>query len=211
VVVIDESLAAKYFPDRDPIGRYLDFNTNPTDPDKTPNPQIIGVIGHVNQWGLADDGIGALRAQVYLPFAQISDKDLQRGGLDTDVFIRQKSAGAASVAALRSRALEFNAELVIHNSEDMAKTVANTISGKRFTMSLLGVFALLALLLASIGGATHQRNWSAHGPGSAETGCATPGHERWRGNDADWRHPWRDWRFRAYPSYGQHAIRREAY
>jgi len=151
VVVIDESLAAKYFSDRDPIGQYLDFNTNPTDPDKTPNPKIIGVIGHVNQWGLADDGVGALRAQVYLPFAQISDKDLKRGGLDTDVFIRLKSAGAASTAALRSRALEFNAELVIHNSEDMAKTVASTISGKRFTMSLLGVFALLALLLASIG------------------------------------------------------------
>jgi len=44
VVVIDETLAAKYFPDRDPIGQYLNFNTNPSDPDKVPNPQIIGIV-----------------------------------------------------------------------------------------------------------------------------------------------------------------------
>jgi predicted permease len=151
VVVIDESLAAKYFPDSNPIGQYLDFNTNPSDTDKTPNPQIIGVIGHVNQWGLANDGAGALRAEFYLPFAQISDKDLLRHGLNTDVFVRQKSAGATNLAAVRSRVLEFNSELVIHNPSEMAKAVADSISSKRFTMSLLGVFAILALLLASIG------------------------------------------------------------
>ena len=38
VVVIDESLAEKYFPDRDPIGQYLNFNTNPANPDKAPKP-----------------------------------------------------------------------------------------------------------------------------------------------------------------------------
>ena len=38
VVVIDESMAEKYFPDQDPIGQYLDFNTNPSEVDKLPNP-----------------------------------------------------------------------------------------------------------------------------------------------------------------------------
>jgi ABC-type antimicrobial peptide transport system permease subunit len=47
--------------------------------------------------------------------------------------------------------LEFNSALVVHNPEAMEKTVADSISSKRFTMTLLGVFALLALLLASIG------------------------------------------------------------
>ena len=151
VVVIDESLAQKYFSDRDPIGQYLDLNNNPADPDKLPNPQIIGVVGHVNQWGLDRDSASPLHAQMYLPFAQIPDKEIKRGGLGSDVFIRQQKSGGTNLASLRSRALEFNSELVVHNPEDMEKNVADSISDKRFTMVLLGVFALLALLLASIG------------------------------------------------------------
>jgi predicted permease len=151
VVVIDETLAAKYFPDGNPIGQYLNFNTNPADPDKVPNPQIIGIVGHVNQWGLDNDGPTAMHEQLYLPLAQDPDKDLQRGGLGSDIFLRQQAHGSTNLAAIRSRLLEFNSALVVHNPEDMEKTVADSISNKRFTMTLLGVFALLALLLASIG------------------------------------------------------------
>ena len=81
VAVIDESMAEKYFPGQDPIGQYLDLNTNPSALDKVPNPQIIGMVGHVNQWGLDSDGPDALRAQIYLPLAQIPDKELKRAGL----------------------------------------------------------------------------------------------------------------------------------
>ena len=151
VVVIDETLAKKYFPDRDPIGQYLDLNTNPSDPDKVPNPQIIGIVGHVNQWGLDSDGPSALHAEIYLPMTQTPDKELQRSGLGGDIFIRQRSAGSANMATLRSRMVEFNSELILHNPEGMEKSVADSISSKRFTMTLLGVFAFLALLLASIG------------------------------------------------------------
>jgi len=151
VAVIDESMADKYFPSQDPIGQYIDLNTNPSALDKSPNPQIIGVVGHVNQWGLDSDGPNALRAQMYLPLAQISDKELKRAGVASDVFVRLQSAGASNLTALRSRILEYNAGMVVHNPEDMEKTVADSISNKRFTMTLLGVFALLALLLASIG------------------------------------------------------------
>jgi predicted permease len=151
VAVIDESMAEKYFPGQDPIGQYIDLNTNPSSLDKLPNPQIIGIVGHVNQWGLDSDGPDALRAQMYLSLAQIPDKEVQRAGLASDMFIRLHSAGASNVAALRSRILEYNAGMVVHNPEDMEKTVADSISNKRFTMTLLGVFALLALLLASIG------------------------------------------------------------
>lgn len=151
VVVIDETLAAKYFPGRDPLGQYLNFNVNPADPDKVPNPQIIGVVGHVNQWGLDNDGSGALHEQIYLPLAQTADKELQRNGLGGDVFVRQQGPRSTNLATLRRRLLEFNSGLVVHNPEAMEKTVADSISNKRFTMTLLGAFALLALLLASIG------------------------------------------------------------
>ena len=151
VAVIDESMAEQYFPAQDPIGQYLDFNTNPSEVDKLPNPQIIGIVGHVNQWGLDSDGPDSLHSEIYLSLLQIPDKQLQRGGVATDVFVRLHTAGATNLSALRSRVLEFNSGMVVHNPENMEKTVADSISNKRFTMTLLGVFALLALLLASIG------------------------------------------------------------
>jgi predicted permease len=151
VAVIDESFAAQYFPDRDPIGQYLDRNVDPDDPDKRPNPQIIGVVGHINQWGLDSDATSKLHAQLYLPLAQMPDQELQRGGFGANVFVRQKTAGPTNMAAIRGRVHEFNAQLVMHHPEDMTKTVADSIQNKRFTMLLLGAFAILALLLASIG------------------------------------------------------------
>ncbi len=151
VVVIDERLAEKYFPGQEPIGQYLDFNTNPSQVDKRPTPQIIGVVGHVNQWGLDSDGPGSLQAEIYLPMAQIPDNQLKRGGFGSDIFLRRQVVGSPSLATLRSRILEYNSALVVHNPEEMEKTVADSISNKRFTMTLLGVFASLALLLASIG------------------------------------------------------------
>lgn len=56
VVVVDEDLANSIFPGEDPIGKRLDFGTGP-------NPQIIGVVGHVRQWGLDTDPKGAVHYQ----------------------------------------------------------------------------------------------------------------------------------------------------
>jgi ABC-type antimicrobial peptide transport system permease subunit len=71
--------------------------------------------------------------------------------LGADVFVRQQAPGISTLPALRIRILEINSELVVHSFEDMEKTVADSIAGKRFSMVLLGVFAGIALLLASIG------------------------------------------------------------
>jgi predicted permease len=151
VAVIDEAMAEKYFPGQDPIGQYLDFNGDPSAPDKTPNAQIVGIVGHVNQWGLATDSSNPMQAQMYTPFAQVSDKDLNDGGLGGDVYVRLKPAGTPDFATLRHRVLEFNGELIVFGAEGMQRTVANSVAPKRFTMMLLAVFAGLALLLASIG------------------------------------------------------------
>jgi ABC-type antimicrobial peptide transport system permease subunit len=55
------------------------------------------------------------------------------------------------MASIRQSIHEFSSELVIHHPEDMTRTVADSIENKRFAMALLAVFAMLALLLASIG------------------------------------------------------------
>lgn len=151
VVVIDEKMAEQYFPGQDPIGQYLDLNADPNDTDKTPNPQIVGIVRHVNQWGLDEDYASPMQAQIYLPFMQMSDIGLQRVGLDSTVCLRTRPAGAPDFDSIKRRMLEFNANVVAYGPYDMQEMVKDSISSKRFTASLLAIFAGLALLLASIG------------------------------------------------------------
>ncbi|MGI9073534.1 MAG: ABC transporter permease [Bryobacteraceae bacterium] len=151
VVVIDESLAQKYFRGQDPIGQYLDVNTDPSERDKVPNPQIVGIVGHINQWGLDSDAANPLHAQIYRPFAQIPDKYMRRVAEGAGVYVRGKRTGVPTFDTLRRRLLALNGEMVVFDAEQMDETVSNSIASKRFTMMLLATFAGLALLLASIG------------------------------------------------------------
>ncbi len=151
VAVIDEAMANKYFPGQDPIGQYLDFNNDPSEKEKVPNLRIVGVVGHVNQWGLASDTSSPMQAQMYVPFAQLPDNVVARGGLGGDVFVRLQRSGTPDFETMRHRLMEFNGEMVSFGAEELQHTVADSIATKRFTMTLLAVFAALALLLASIG------------------------------------------------------------
>ncbi|HEX4231159.1 MAG TPA: ABC transporter permease [Bryobacteraceae bacterium] len=151
VVVIDETLAEKYFSGQDPIGQYLDLNSDPSEHDKMPNPRIVGIAGHINQWGLDSDAANPLHAQMYLPAAQIPDKDMSGIARVADVYVRTKRAGVPSFETLRQRLLNLNSGLVAFDDEELDETVSRSIASKRFTMTLLAVFAGLALLLASIG------------------------------------------------------------
>ena len=151
VAVIDESFAEKYFPGEEPMGHFIDFNTDPNDPDKTPNPQIVGVVAHVNQWGLDSDAKSPLHAQTYLPLMQTPDSVLKRGGLAADVYVRTTRTGVPSFEEMRQRLLEANGELVVYSPEPLDEIVAHSIGQKRFAMILLATFAGIALLLASVG------------------------------------------------------------
>lgn len=151
VTVIDESFAEKYFPGEDPLGHYIDLNTDPSNPDKIPNPQIIGIVNHVNQWGLDSDASFPLHAQLYLPMMQTPDGVLKRVGLGCDVYVRTARSGGPSFDEMRRRLLEVNGELVVYAPLSLEEIVAHTIAQKRFSMTLLAVFAAIALVLASIG------------------------------------------------------------
>ena len=151
VAVIDEAFAKKYCPDEDPIGRFIDVNTDPNDPDKAPNPQIVGVVTHVNQWGLDSDSTSPLHAQMYEPIMQVPDSALKRGGLASDVYVRTTRPGIPSFKEMRQRLLDVNGELVVFSPEPLDQIVANSVGKKRFAMTLLAAFAGIALLLASVG------------------------------------------------------------
>jgi putative ABC transport system permease protein len=141
VAVIDEAFAKKFFPSESPIGKRIDL-------DGARGPfQIVGVVGHVKQWNLDADESQSLQAQLYLPFRQLGGNPSRVG-----VVMRgEAGAGPALLDAARRLAQSQNSQNVIFGPQTMNEVIADSLARHRFSMILLGAFAAVALLLASVG------------------------------------------------------------
>jgi predicted permease len=152
VGVVDDVFARKYFGNQDPIGKRIIMNGIDLTPNGT-KVQIVGVVGHVNQWGLDSDKTNSLRAQLYLPCLQMPDPYISNvpGGGGTFLMVRADGAVPGLLESLRQTSRQINSEQVIYTPETMDEIIASTLAPRRFSMILLGVFAGLALLLSSVG------------------------------------------------------------
>jgi predicted permease len=143
VVVIDEVLARKHFGDADPVGkRILQDGQDPQ--------QIIGVVGHVKQWSLDSDEEETLQAQLYEPFRQFSD-DAMIGVASGVGAVMLTNGQAAPFDSIRRVVQSHNQQNVISRPQTMNEVIAGTLADRRFSMILLDAFAVVALLLASLG------------------------------------------------------------
>jgi len=145
VTVIDESFADRYFSHQDPIGKHV----NVKGIDKPL--EIVGVVGHVKQWGLDADEKQTLHAQLYCPFMQVSDEEMQRTVGGVDVVLRSDQTHGATVESIRNAVTSMNAEQFIYDVRTLDEIISKSLATQRFSMILLGAFAALALLLASVG------------------------------------------------------------
>jgi predicted permease len=146
VAVVDEVFARKFFGNDDPIGKHINLDG----PDKTAT--IIGVAGHVMQWGLDNDASFSLHAQIYLPFLQMSDSDMSfQDGLGTDVVIRSRGDSVSTMSDIQRVLRLMDQQQVVYSAATMNQLIADSLAARRFSMILLGIFAGLALLLASVG------------------------------------------------------------
>jgi len=152
VAVVDDVFARKYFGSEDAVGKTLRLNGLDLVTDGT-RVQIVGVVGHVNQWGLDSDLTQSLRAQLYLNCLQMSDDYMANvpGGGGTFLMVRSDQPLPALLDSLRRTNQQINSEQVIYQPQTMNAIVAGTLAARRFSMILFSVFAGLALLLASIG------------------------------------------------------------
>ncbi len=155
VVVIDASFAQQYFAGQDPIGkriRIFEFDSDSNQRISVPL-VIVGVVGHVNQWGLAEDASRPLQAQMYRPILQRGAVDMKRLARGFNVFVRSKTplAPEAFFEPIRQKLLASNRDMVVYDNESEEEVVAQSIASQRFSLILLGTFAGLALLLAGIG------------------------------------------------------------
>jgi ABC-type antimicrobial peptide transport system permease subunit len=143
-VVVDQVFADKFFPHEDPIGKRINMEGG------RQKVQIIGVVGHVNQWGLDSDDQHPLRAQFYFPFMQLPDSGMSLSGINT-VLLRVEGSAPATLNSIRNMSEQMGGDLVIYGVQTMEEMISGSLAHRRFSMILLAVFAAVALLLASIG------------------------------------------------------------
>ncbi len=145
VIVIDDVLAQKFFPGQNPLGKRLHLNGF----DQLA--EIIGVVGHVKQWGLDSDEANPLRAQIYHSFMQLDDKPLKLSVPGIGVVVRSRNASAGLADAIRRVTGEMSKDRVLWDFQTIEEIISDSLAAKRFAMMLLGAFAAAAVLLASIG------------------------------------------------------------
>ena len=138
VVVISEKTAQHFWPGQDPIGRRLKPGSSTSN---TPWREVIGIVKDVRQ----NDFIAPPKMQMYFTYRQL--KDLAPNALVIRTSIEPLSLAASARDAIWS----VDKDQTVADIDTMEHIVAEAVARQRFSMLLLGLFATLALLLASVG------------------------------------------------------------
>jgi predicted permease len=136
VAIIDESTARKYWPTQDPLGRRVRFARNPTKPWTT----IVGVVRDIKSDGLDIDGV----PHIYVSTYQDSSKRLS-------VVLRTSLPATQLEPQIRHEIQSIDPSLPVFGVSSMNDVLDRSLASRRFSADLVGGFAGLALLLASIG------------------------------------------------------------
>jgi predicted permease len=150
VAVIDDVFARKFFGDANPLGKRINFNDGASQ-TKNNKAEIVGVVGHVKQWGLDADDTNQVRAQAYMPLMQLHDDAIKLTPSGLDVIVRADGTQPALFDSLRRVSRQMSVDQVISGAQTMNNVISDSLAMRRFSMILFGVFAALALLLSSVG------------------------------------------------------------
>ncbi len=140
VAVINQAFARTYWPVGDPIGKHVQLNRMRGSRGNPPWTTVVGVIADARTESLAEEST----PQIYLSLYQMHPKDLA-------IFLRGKLDPASTPAELRRQVQSVNPELPVFGAQTLAEAVSASLSERRFSMEIVGLFALTALLLAGLG------------------------------------------------------------
>jgi predicted permease len=144
VALISESMAKRFWPNQDPIGRHL---TMTFFPDKVR--EIVGIVGDVKLEGM---DTAASSATVYLPLSQLSASSVgEWRAFPMQLTVRSQSQPTSLVSAVTSAIHSIDSDQPVTDIMTMDDLVDSSLSQRRFSMLLLAAFAVLALLLAAVG------------------------------------------------------------
>ncbi len=143
VIVIDSALARAYFQDRDPVGQAMMI------PHWGPV-RVIGVVGHVKHWSL-DEHDAYTENQIYASLYQLPENWAALFYRMLTVVVRTPLDTPTVMPAIKAAVYGASDDQTVYGVQAMQQTLSKSLSSQRFPMILLGTFAGLALLLASVG------------------------------------------------------------
>jgi predicted permease len=136
VAIIDETTARKYWPTRDPLGRRLGFGQDPTEP----RVMVVGIVKDIKNDGLDIAGI----PHIYVPIYQSLHKNIS-------VVLRTSLPAKVLEPQIRHEIQSIDPGLPVFGISSMNDVLDRSLASRRFSADVVGGFAALALLLASIG------------------------------------------------------------
>ena len=145
VMIIDSAFVHMYFPDSDPLLQTLSAGFSPVGPCR-----IVGVVGHVRHWNLQDPS-NSTQVQAYLSLYQDPDKWVPVNYPGTTMVVRTPLELATVMPTIKAAVYGGGSDQTIYDVRMLDDIASDSMSSQRFPMILLGTFAGLALLLASIG------------------------------------------------------------
>jgi putative ABC transport system permease protein len=137
VAIISETLARRYFPNQDPIGRQMRFGFSPN--SNVPR-EIIGVVGDLRDAALSRKP----GPMMYVPFAQAP----LYGG---EVVVRSSSSASSIAAGIRQTVHSIDKDLPVTDVESFPDAVGASIAQERFRTVMMSSFSGIALILAAVG------------------------------------------------------------
>jgi putative ABC transport system permease protein len=142
VAIVDESTARTYWPDRDPIGRRLSIRST-RGTGNSPWCTVVGVIKDINADGLDQSGA----PHIYRPIYQFRGSRV----LSLSVTVRTSLSATSLEPQIRREIQAVDPNLPVFDVRTMNDVIEGSLASRRFSAELVGVFALVALLLASVG------------------------------------------------------------
>ena len=136
VILVNETLAARYFPNGDAVGRRIGFG----DRDDPNWRTVVGVVSDVRHFGIRE----GVRPAVYFPFRQVSFGAMS-------VVMKVDGDPSHVLAEARTAVSGLDPALAASSMEPLQAVVDRALAPDRFTAVLLSLFALVALLLAGVG------------------------------------------------------------
>jgi predicted permease len=137
VAIIDETMAKKYWPDEDPLGKRITFQGGPNNPTWR---EIVGIVGHVKHKGLD----GESRVQYYIPHSQTQNAFMS-------LVVRASVDPTSLTGAVRGAISGLDKDLPVFRVKTMEQFVSESMAQRRFAMALVGIFAAVAMALACVG------------------------------------------------------------
>jgi len=139
VAIVSEKFAKQFFPGEDPIGKRIVPNGS-VDPGKPPVREIVGVVADMHLISLRNDP----KPQIYLPHQQFAVSSMS-------MFLRSRTDPQSLTVALRHAVSEIDKDIPVYRPRLLSDYRSQSIAQPRLNATLVGLFALIALLLAAAG------------------------------------------------------------